>query len=468
MAARRTLIVSMATAVATVAAALAAGCNVVVAGVVGLAAALAAAGTIAIIQTRDAAALTALADAIRRLGAGELSLRVYAGGPRAVTDLARSINAAAEELEIRFRHLETDRRQLRAILGGMVEGVVLLDATQQVLYFNQRAADLLDIPAAAVGKKFWEVVRHRRLQELVAESLTSESPAREELEWHGPSPRDLAAYAARLAGKPAPGAVLVLHDVTELHRLERVRSEFVANVSHELKTPLTVIQVNAETLLAGAMDDTSARTAFLNEILAQADRLHALILDLLDLARIESGAETWQMEPVRLDALAAEAVERFRKRADARRQTLELAATTSESAAWADREAVSTIVANLLDNAIKYTPEGGRVAVRAFLENGVACLEVSDTGIGIPDAELPRIFERFYRVDKARSRELGGTGLGLSIVKHLTQAMKGSVSVESHPDVGSRFTVRLPAAASSGSEPEFSTQPSSKLHEAKL
>src|SRR5262245_9837262 len=390
-----------------------------------------------------------LAGAVRRLGAGEFNLRVYAGGNPAITDLARAVNAAGEELAGRFAHLETERRQLRAILGGMIEGVVLLDAAQSVLFVNERAAQLLDLGIPAIGKKIWETVRHRRLQQLVATALKADAPVREELDWHGPVPRELAAYVSRLAGKPTPGAVLVLHDVTELHRLERMRQDFVANVSHELKTPLTVIKVNVETLMAGAADDPEVRTPFLEQIQTQSERLHALILDLLSLARIESGAATLELESVALEPLITTELDRHRPRAEARRQTLHSTppAEAAQIAAWADREALVTILDNLVDNALKYTPEGGRVTVRWFRSDGCACFEVEDNGIGIPEADQPRVFERFYRVDKARARELGGTGLGLSIVKHLTQAMQGSVTLASEPDHGSRFTVRLPASA---------------------
>lgn len=413
---------------------------------IALAAAVPTALAAVLVSARQSSILGEFAQVVRRVGAGELTLRAYVGGETPLSHLARALNSSAEELSERFRTLETDRRQLRAVLGGMVEGVVLLDARQQVLFANHRAAQLLDLPASCVGKRLWEVIRHRRLQQLVAQSLKADVPVREELLWHGPTPRDLGIYAARLAGADAPGAVLVLHDVTDLHRLERVRSEFVANVSHELKTPLTVIKINVETLLAGAIDDPGARMQFLEQIQEQADRLHALIIDLLNLARIETGSESFEMETVPLEPVIAEQVESLRSRAENRGQVLEIDPPPDEVAAWADREAIESILANLLDNAIKYTPDGGRISVRWFANDGDACLQVEDTGIGIPERDLAHVFERFYRVDKARSREMGGTGLGLSIVKHLAQSMSGSVAVESTPDQGSRFTVTLPRA----------------------
>jgi two-component system phosphate regulon sensor histidine kinase PhoR len=390
-------------------------------------------------------AMTELGAAVRRLGSGEFDLRMYAGGSPAMTALGRAVNTAGDELAHRFSHLETERRQLRAILGGMIEGVVLLDSAQRILFVNERATQLLDLSGPVVGKKVWETIRHRRLQHLVTTAFRADAPVREELEWHGPVPRELAAYATRLPGKPPPGAVLVLHDVTELHRLERLRRDFVANVSHELKTPLTVIKVNVETLLAGAADDPEARAPFLDQIQVQAERLHALILDLLSLARIESGAAALDFESVALEPLIAAELERHRSRAKAHHQVVEILPPERPAAVWADREALVTILDNLVDNALKYTPDGGRISVRWSAADGFGILEVEDTGVGIPEDDQPRVFERFYRVDKARARELGGTGLGLSIVKHLVETMGGTIGVESTPGRGSTFWFTLPA-----------------------
>jgi two-component system phosphate regulon sensor histidine kinase PhoR len=241
----------------------------------------------------------------------------------------------------------------------------------------------------------------------------------------------------------------VLHDTTELRRLERLRQEFVANVSHELKTPLSVIKANVETLLDGAVDDPLHRGSFLKQIASQGDRLHYLILDLLSLARIESGEELFEFQAIEVEEVAQAAIERHQTRAEGRNQTLVLVPSdpaAGSAAVWADEEAMEQILDNLLDNALKYTPERGKIRLGWRVEGNQVALEVSDTGIGIPAADLPRIFERFYRVDKARSRELGGTGLGLSIVKHLVQALHGSVRASSQVNVGTTFTVTLPRA----------------------
>ena len=255
--------------------------------------------------------------------------------------------------------------------------------------------------------------------------------------------RSLTVHAARLPGSPPRGAVLVLHDTSELRRLERLRQDFVANVSHELKTPLSIITACVETLLDGAVDDPAHRGPFLERVAEQSERLHALILDLLSLARIERGAEAFEFTAVPLAPVVTACLERHRARAEAKGQTLE-AVSPSEVTAWADEEAVGQILDNLVDNAVKYTQEGGTVRVRWAAGPSEVCLSVEDNGPGIPERDLPRVFERFYRVDRARSRELGGTGLGLSIVKHLAQAMGGSVKATSEVGRGSTFSVCLP------------------------
>jgi two-component system phosphate regulon sensor histidine kinase PhoR len=295
------------------------------------------------------------------------------------------------------------------------------------------------------------VVRQRSLLDAVRRALDSPEPHREELNWQsswgGGTVRNLTVHAARLPGDPPRGAVLVLHDTSDLRRLERLRQDFVANVSHELKTPLSVIKAHIETLVDGAVEDAQHRGRFLEQIARQADRLHALILDLLSLARIESGSELYSFQNLSLESVINTCLERHQPRAEARHQTLLL--TTPDAPAvevWADEEALDQILENLLDNALKYTPEGGQIRIGWHVRDAQACIEVSDTGIGIPESDLPRIFERFYRVDKARSREMGGTGLGLSIVKHLAGAMHGTVRATSRVGEGTTFLVCLPLA----------------------
>jgi two-component system phosphate regulon sensor histidine kinase PhoR len=423
-----------------------AGCGVLAAaGVVALSASLA---------RRLNRPLLELAEAVSKVGGPGGAPRVPVADPDEVATLGRSFNTMSARLAARIGELEEDRHQLRAILSGMVEGVVALDAEQRVLFVNERATQLLELAAPApVGRRLWEVVRQRALLDVVRKALDGPEPTREEIAWAGAAGRSLTVHAARLAGPPPRGAVLVLHDTSELRRLERLRQDFVANVSHELKTPLSVIKACVETLLEGAAEDPGARGLFLQRIAEQSDRLYLLILDLLSLARIESGVELFEYKAVPVAALVRSCLERHRTRAEAHKQTLTVGGGAGQPspdgdglAVWADEEALNQILDNLVDNAVKYTPEGGQVRVTWGTAGDEVCLEVADTGIGIPASDLPRVFERFYRVDKARSRELGGTGLGLSIVKHLTQAMHGSVRAASTPGEGSTFYVCLPRA----------------------
>jgi two-component system phosphate regulon sensor histidine kinase PhoR len=409
--------------------------------------------------------LRELTEAAERMGAGDGAKRVFAPYQDEVGQLAGAFNLLGDRLATRIAQLEEDRQQLRTILSGMVEGVVALDAEGRILFANDRAHQLLEFPTAnPVGRRLWEVVRLRSLLDVVQRALSGPQPHREELTWAGPALRSLTVHAARLPGPPPRGAVLVVHDTTDLRRLERLRQDFVANVSHELKTPLSVIKVCVETLLDGAADDPEPRGQFLQQISHQTERLHALILDLLSLARIESGAELLELGPVPLAQALREALDRHRTRAEARGQSLSLVGASSrwvpgdplppetdpdeQVAAWADEEALEQILDNLLDNAVKYTPDGGKIEVGWRADDHAITVEVRDTGIGIPEPDLPRIFERFYRVDKARSRELGGTGLGLAIVKHLTQALNGTVRASSRLGSGTTFTVTLPRATS--------------------
>lgn len=387
-----------------------------------------------------------LIDLVGRVGEAGVGPRLVADGDAEMTQLAETFNVASERLASRIARLEEDRQLLRTVLSGMIEGVVALDAEQRVLFANDRAAELLEFRLPSpVGRALWEVVRNRPLLDAIRNAQENDEPHREEVRWTTSPPRSLTVHAARLPGEPPRGIVLVLHDTTELRRLEGLRQDFVANVSHELKTPLSVIKVCVETLIDGAADDPAHRDRFLEQISKQSDRLHALILDLLSLARIESGEGLFDFRVVPLESVVLACVERHRPRAQARGQEILVTAPPVPVRAWADEEAVDQILENLLDNALKYVPDGGRIEV-SWRRDDQAVIEVTDTGIGIPEADLPRIFERFYRVDKARSREMGGTGLGLSIVKHLVGAMHGSVRATSRVGQGTTFHVRLPLA----------------------
>jgi two-component system phosphate regulon sensor histidine kinase PhoR len=282
--------------------------------------------------------------------------------------------------------------------------------------------------------------------EAVSQVLEAPSPVVVEFDSPGTQRRTLSLRATRLPGEPCPGVMVVLHDLSDLRRLENLRRELVANVSHELKTPLAAIKAYAETLRLGAVNDPEHNLAFVQRIEEQADRLHQLILDILQIARLEQGQETFEIVPVPLAELIEQCVHQFADAAAVKQIALGVELPSREVAALADEEGVQTILSNLVDNALKYTAAGGRVTIRCRESDDVITLEVEDTGIGIAAKDQSRVFERFYRSDRARSRELGGTGLGLSIVKHLAQSFGGSVGLVSELDRGSTFLVRLPRA----------------------
>src|SRR5262245_2819815 len=282
----------------------------------------AAAGLGVVLARRYRRPLRELIDAVGRVGEAGVGPRLAASGGGELTDLAETFNAASERLAARIARLEEDRQLLRTVLSGMVEGVVALDAGLRVLFANDRAAELLELRQPPVGRPLWEVLRHRPLLDAVRNAQENADPHREEVRWTGNPSRSLTVHAARLPGEPPRGIVLVLHDTTELRRLERLRQDFVANVSHELKTPLSVIKVCVETLIDGAAEDPAHRDRFLEQISRQSDRLHALILDLLSLARIESGDGLYDFRVVPLDAVVQACVERHRPRAQARGQDI--------------------------------------------------------------------------------------------------------------------------------------------------
>ena len=384
-----------------------------------------------------------------QIASGDYGHRVFAGDGAEVGILSRSFNHMSERLAAQFAQIDEDRQQLRTVLSSMVEGVIAVDPDQKILFANDRAGELLGFnPRTAVGRHLWELIRQRPLQTVIQSALAEDDTQHQTLALNLPGSRSFAVQVARLPGVRPRAAVLVFHDNTALRRLERLRQEFVANVSHELKTPLAIIKVCVETLIDGGVDDPVFRDRSLHRVADQTERLHNLIIDLLRLARIESETEAFTMEELDLGELATRCLERSRSLAESKRMsltTLPPPVGSPPALVWIDEEAADQILENLVNNAIKYTPEGGRVTVRCGVEGDRVVLEVSDTGIGIPEAELPRIFERFYRVDKARSRELGGTGLGLSIVKHLVGAMQGTVRAESTVGIGSTFTIHFPA-----------------------
>jgi two-component system, OmpR family, phosphate regulon sensor histidine kinase PhoR len=354
--------------------------------------------------------------------------------------LAGSLNRLASDLEAQVHTLATERDRFEAVLEGMSEAVLALDEAGRITLVNRAALDLLGLDVPPTGRTLLEVVRAPELHELVASSEAGRVGSAE-IDLFGLPPRRILARAARQ--KASGGTVVVMHDVTELRRLETIRRDFVANVSHELRTPVAVIRANAETLLDGALDDREAARGFLDSLHRNAERLTRLIADLLDISRIEAGQ--YPFKPGAVDVgLATRKVLEIMERAAADRHIALASEVTGDLPVIADARALEQVLANLLDNAIKYTQEGGHVAVRARAFGDRVRVEVIDDGPGVEPKHRDRLFERFYRADPGRSREMGGTGLGLAIVKHLVLAMGGEVGMEPAQPRGSCFWFTLP------------------------
>ncbi|MBL8921696.1 MAG: PAS domain S-box protein [Myxococcaceae bacterium] len=334
---------------------------------------------------------------------------------------------------------------LRAVIDGMAEGVWVTDEFGTVLEHNNALKELLFSGTAIVGHRVSEIVPSGELQQAVEKACRENSSSRLELQLEGVRPRVVSVHVSPL-GHDLSGSSAVFFDVTELRRLEKVRKDFVANVSHELRTPVTAIRGYAETLLSGALADPVAAPKMVDIIHRQSERLSELVEDLLELSRLESKDLQLAEKPINLANAAQRASEAVRPKARARNTTIELQ-VSPDLFVLADPRGVEQVILNLLDNAVKYTPPNGHVWLAARHSGDEIVLTVRDDGPGIEARHLPRIFERFYRVDKGRSRDMGGTGLGLSIVKHLATAMKGDVRVESAPGQGSTFFVTLPVSA---------------------
>jgi two-component system, OmpR family, phosphate regulon sensor histidine kinase PhoR len=425
-------------------------------GYVLIALVLAVLGAAVLVAGRWLRAIRELSRGLSALGSGGRTRQILIDVWGPVGRLIGVFNEAAPAIQGRIDRLEEDRQQLRVVLGAMAEAVIAVDARRRLLFANTSADALFGLDATSVSRLVPELIRSPQVQSAVDETLRLHHPDAyqgevafplREAALRGPS-RILSVRGTPfpLPGNPPSGAVLVFHDVTDLRRLERMRQDFVANASHELKTPLASIKAYTETLIDWALHDETVNRRFLERIDEQVDRLNQLILDMLSLARLDSSQEFFEHGPLSLIPALESCLEGHRGRAEAKdlSLTFDAGSLDGETLVLADEEAIWQIFDNLIDNAIKYTPLGGKVRVACSLAADMVSVDVADTGIGIPRDELPRIFERFYRVDKARSRELGGTGLGLSIVKHLISSIGGQISVTSRPGSGSRFTVKIP------------------------
>jgi two-component system phosphate regulon sensor histidine kinase PhoR len=415
----------------------------------GIGAALLAALLSLLMARRLSRPLEEMKQVAQRFAQGDLRVKVPVPTSDELASLAEALNYMAAQLDQRIRTIIRQRQEQEAVLASMVEGVMAVDQRERLITLNQAGARLLGVdPAAARERPLPEVVRNPDLQNFVTRALASPRQLDGEiifrdndrdrlLQVRGTTLRDL-------QGK-AFGALIVLNDVTRLRRLEQARRDFVANVSHELKTPITSIKGFVETLLDGAMREPENALSFLQIIARHADRLNEIIDDLLSLSRIEQDSEQGKiaLTPGRIKEVLKNAIQVCRERAAAKDITIDLTCP-DDLTAEINAQLLEQAVVNLIDNAVKYSPAKHPVHVEAREELGELLILVQDQGPGIAPEHLPRLFERFYRVDAGRSRKVGGTGLGLAIVKHIAQAHEGYVTLQSAPGRGSTFFIHLP------------------------
>ena len=388
-------------------------------------------------------------DVARQMSEGNFRVRASVRSPDEIGTLGRSLNVMAGRLREKIDDLEREQAKATAILDAMVEGVIATDGHDHIILLNEGARGIFGLGQTRVERRpLLEVIRNVDLHGLLSESRAAADGevVSREIKLPDPPERVLQVHAVplRFTGDE-PGVVIILHDITELRRLEQVRTEFVANVSHELRTPLTAIQGYLETLLDGALEEPQHARKFLEIVFRHTERLGRLTEDLTDLSNIELGRISLRIEPTDLTEVTESALAIIQPRAGSGRVTVKVSLPADMPEVLADRDRLAQILINLVDNAVKYTPAGGHVWVEAQrLPSGMVEVAVRDTGVGVPKADLPRLTERFYRVDKARSRELGGTGLGLAIVKHLVLAHGGELGIESELWKGTTVRFTLP------------------------
>lgn len=399
-----------------------------------------------------------IADFSQEIAAGNLSERINLRGDDEVGSLGRSLNVTADKLQKTIEQLTRERNKLEVVLSSMVEGVLAIDLAKKIILANPAFGRIFSVDTeSSIGKTLLETTRHSELDQILDFVLKRGEKVKKFASIDFPEEKTFEVLALPLLSQHvngAPntgnviGAMAVLHDITELKRVEAIRRDFVANVSHELRTPLAAIKGYAETLLDGALEDPDHRRHFIEVIHNSADRLTRITGDLLTLSTVTSEGFRLHLTRFNIGESVNDVLPVLREQASKKRQAIKVNVPSDLPHVVADRERMNQVLLNLVDNAIKFTPEGGVITldVRAATGSDRIEVRVSDTGIGIPRKDLPRIFERFYRVDKARSRALGGTGLGLSIVKHIIEAHNGTIRVESALGRGSTFIFTVPKA----------------------
>jgi two-component system phosphate regulon sensor histidine kinase PhoR len=390
--------------------------------------------------------LTAIAAVARRYAGGDFSRPSYDYGSDEIGTVARVLDDSAQELGRRIEELIRDRAQMTAILTGMIEGVLVVDVNGKVQLVNDAARTMLGLDAKAEDRHYLEIVRHPDVARAIGQALEGRRVEGVELTLRRGEARVFVARVAPIEAPSGRGAVLVLHNITDLKRADQIRRDFVANVSHELRTPLTAIRGYAEAL-GDVPADSEDSKRFVDVIVRHAHRMERLVMDLLRLARLDAGQEVVDKTECSIEAIVTGVCSELEPGSTARRQAIALALDQAAITAEADPAKLHDVLRNLIENAINYSAEGTTIEVRSQCTDGGVAISVVDEGPGVPEADLARVFERFYRVDRARTRDPGGTGLGLSIVKHLVGLHGGKVTVANRPEGGAVFTVWLPGAA---------------------
>jgi two-component system phosphate regulon sensor histidine kinase PhoR len=362
-----------------------------------------------------------------------------------------ALSKMAEKLDEVFQRLAFEKKQLQAVLSSMSEGVMLLSTAGEIMLVNEALSEMFDIKSNPLDKQYWEVFRNKDIKELIEDIFKTNKDSKKEISIYYPRERNYLVNASTL-DYPEKVLIVVVFDITDFKSLEKIKADFIANVSHELRTPLTAIKGYTETLEENAYENPDDRRYFLGIIRRHTDRLINIVSDLLVLSEIESKESLSlemsnpDFEDIDINEVVKSSYESLRRKISEKNLEVEINLKEEIPAIKGNRFLLEQMLINLIDNAVKYTPERGRVAVSAYNQDSNIALEISDTGIGIPKESLNRIFERFYRVDKTRSRKQGGTGLGLSIVKHIAIIHNGKIDVESEVGKGSTFIITLPCA----------------------
>ena len=390
-------------------------------------------------------------EATAKITHGDFTGKVAVRSHDELGDLAHNLNKMSANLQSTIIEITKDKDELKAILSSMVEGVIVIGNNEKILLLSPPVSHMLDLRSKDVMERpYWEAIRNREINATFEEALKNKKAIKKELAILFPSESYFSMQISPILNESGglSSVVAVFHDISELKKLEKVRSEFVANVSHELKTPLTSIKGFVETLQNGALGDPKTRNRFLDIIQTHTVKLENLVNDLLSLSAIESKDTKMNFEYVSLPDIIDTITNLYRAQLEKRNQNMSVSIPKDIPPILVDRGKIEQVFSNLLDNAIKFTPPVGKILIHASLKDDYIRIDVQDSGIGISEEHLPRVFERFYMVDKSRSKELGGTGLGLAIVKHIVQAHNGRVTVQSELKKGSTFSVFLPKTAS--------------------